>query len=99
MRKSFIKADFNILLQVAVLLGADPSKAADDLKESLQFEIELAKISLPREERRNATKLYNPRTLETMHQLFKPGFVKEGEENKGWTNYINRVLTKSVIQV
>ena len=33
------------------------------MKEVLLFEISLAEASAPREERRNASKLYNPRTL------------------------------------
>ena len=37
-----------LFLQIAVLLGADPSRAAQELKESLLFEIKLANASLPR---------------------------------------------------
>ncbi len=36
----------------------------EELKESLLFEIEVAKISTPREERRNASAMYNPTTAE-----------------------------------
>jgi hypothetical protein len=35
-------------LQIAILLGADPVRAAEELKESLLFEMKLANASLPR---------------------------------------------------
>ena len=76
--------------QVAILLGADPSKAASDLKESLLFEIKLANASLPREERRNASKLYNPIKLSEMSQI---------SDIVNWKTYVNNVLTDELIQV
>ena len=76
--------------QVAILLGADPSKAASDLKESLLFEIKLANASLPREERRNASKLYNPMKLSEMSQI---------SDIVNWKTYVNNVLTDELIQV
>ncbi len=51
------------MLDTAILLGADRQAAADEMKDSLIFEIELANISAPREERRNVTNLYNPTTV------------------------------------
>ena len=51
------------MIDTAVLLGANVVTATSEMKESLKFEIELANISTPREERRNATKLYNPTTV------------------------------------
>ena len=47
-------------MSVAVLLGADRATAERELRESLEFEIKLAHASMPREMRRNATRLYNP---------------------------------------
>lgn len=81
------------MFQVAVMLGADPAEAATQLKESLMFEIKLANASLPREERRNATKLYHPMTLSEMDEQIK------FHNNFNWTNYINRILTDKIIQV
>ena len=72
------------------MLGADPSKAASDLKESLLFEIKLANASLPREERRNASKLYNPMKLSEMSQI---------SNIVDWKTYVNNVLTADLIQV
>ena len=74
------------------MLGADPVRAADELKESLLFEIKLANASLPREQRRNASKLYNPRLLKDMSK------VAEGL-NINWTTYVNNVLTEDLLQV
>jgi hypothetical protein len=42
---------------------APRSLAEMELKESLLFEIELAHASQARENRRNATRLYNPMTI------------------------------------
>ena len=43
--------------QVAVLFGASPEMAALDLQDALKFEIKLAQITRPREERRDASRM------------------------------------------
>ena len=78
-------------MQIAVLLGADPQRVGDELRASLEFEIKLANISLPREERRNASKLYHPMQLDEVR-----GVAPIVDD---WTEYINRILTEDVIQV
>ena len=50
----------------AILLGADKSKAEEELKEVILFQIRLANASAPREERRNQTKLFNYFTLKDL---------------------------------
>ena len=72
-----------------MLLGADPATAAQELMESLRFEMRLANISLPRELRRDATRLYNPRKLGQMADL---------APIVDWTEYVNKVLTPEIIQ-
>ena len=72
------------------MLGADPAKAAEELKASLTFEIKLANASLPRELRRNATKLYHPMKLSAL---------KDIAPIADWTEYVNNVLTKEVAEV
>ena len=72
------------------MLGADPVRAARELKESLIFEIRLANASLPREERRNASKLYNPMKLDDLSTV---------APIVNWTTYVNNVLTKDLLQV
>ena len=54
-------------MSVAVLLGADRATAERELRESLEFEIKLAHASMPREMRRNATRLYNPMKIKGEH--------------------------------
>merc|ERR1712141_568799 len=81
---------FNYMQKIAVLLGADPNRAATELKESLLFEIKLANASLPREERRNASRLYHPMTLAELSQEIP---IVE------WTEYVNKVLTTDILQV
>jgi hypothetical protein len=54
---------YQYMLDTAILLGADRQAATSEMKDSLIFEIELATISAPREERRNVTNLYNPTTV------------------------------------
>ncbi|RUS80695.1 hypothetical protein EGW08_011518 [Elysia chlorotica] len=51
------------LRKLALLLGADPAVAAQDAKDVVDMQIELAKIIVPKEERRDNSKKYNPMTL------------------------------------
>ena len=44
------------MVDVAKFLGADETLARSEMLEVLKFEMQLANISLPREERRNATR-------------------------------------------
>ena len=81
---------FNYMQKVAVLLGADPARAATELKASLDFEIKLANASLPRELRRNATALYHPMTLTELSNSIPL---------LNWTHYVNKLLTEDVLQV
>lgn len=82
-----VSAYYNYMVDIAVKLGADRDRATRELKESLEFEIALANISLPNEKRRNATLLYNPYTLKELQVLFS--YVP-------WVEYINTILPKSV---
>ena len=77
-------------MQIAVLLGADPARAASELLDSLTFEITLANASLPREMRRNATALYHPMTLAELTQEIPI---------LDWTEYVNKILTPELLQV
>ncbi|XP_068217910.1 neprilysin-2 isoform X3 [Palaemon carinicauda] len=81
---SDVQAYYNYQISMAELLGADRERAKADLKESLDFEIEIAKYSLPKEERRNATKLYNKMTI---------GELQEMVPEIPWLEYINTLLS------
>jgi len=48
------------------------------------FEIRLANASMPREERRNATKLYHPMKLQE---------VEEISPIVNWTSYVKNIVT------
>ncbi|XP_042232177.1 neprilysin-2-like isoform X3 [Homarus americanus] len=81
---SDVQAYYNYQVNLAELLGADRTRAMVELKESLEFEIQLANFSLPKEERRNATKLYNKMTIKELQEM-----VPEIP----WLEYINSILT------
>ena len=52
--------------------------------------LSLANFSLPREERRNASKLYNPMRIRDLSKY---------DPNTPWLEYINNILTPDIIQV
>ena len=78
------------MIDVASYLGADPSLARAEMLDVLKFEISLANFSLPREERRNASKLYNPMRIRDLSNF---------DPNTPWLEYINNILTPEIIQV
>ena len=75
---------YQYMVDTAVLLGADNDLAKSELKESLLFEISLANINSPKEERRNASVLYNSMTLGQV-----PSF--DGLP-PSWTEYVQTLL-------
>jgi len=81
---------YNYMVSVAVLLGAPRERAEKELKESLLFEIELAHASQARENRRNATRMYNPMLVKDLHTL---------APMVPWLEYINRILTPKIAQI
>lgn len=78
-----VKAYYDYMVDIAVIFGADRKVASRELRDSLDFEIKLANISLPSEKRRNATALYNPMTVAEMQKKF-PSIP--------WREYINTLL-------
>jgi len=85
-----VQAYFTYMKDVALLLGASQEAVDTELLEVIKFEMSIANISLPREERRDATKLYNPRSINELIEL---------DPNTPWLEYINKVLTPEVISV
>eukprot|EP00091_Calanus_sinicus_P012007 TRINITY_DN2709_c0_g1_i2.p1 TRINITY_DN2709_c0_g1~~TRINITY_DN2709_c0_g1_i2.p1 ORF type:complete len:440 (-),score=137.37 TRINITY_DN2709_c0_g1_i2:278-1564(-) len=65
-----VQAYYNYMVQTAVFMGAEEEVAKVEMKEALELELKLAEMSLPREERRNKTALYNPMTLTEVQQLY-----------------------------
>ncbi|KAL7644945.1 UNVERIFIED_CONTAM: hypothetical protein RMT77_004762 [Armadillidium vulgare] len=80
---SDVKAYLKYSVDVAVLMGAPKERAVKDMFDVLQFQMEIANISLPREERRNVTKLYNILNLGEMKNLTK---------DIDWVEYFNTLL-------
>ena len=78
------------MVDVATLLGADPDFARSEMMAVLRFEMHLANISLPREERRNASRLYNPMSIKELSKL---------DPKTPWLAYINNILSQEIIQV
>ncbi|CAH1236556.1 unnamed protein product [Diabrotica balteata] len=81
--EKIVKAYYDYMVDLAVLFGAERERAAKELRASLEFEIQLAKISLPSEKRRNMTALYNPMTIEQLQEKFR---------SIPWVEYINNLL-------
>ncbi|CAL4068066.1 unnamed protein product [Meganyctiphanes norvegica] len=73
---------------LAVLLGAERETAEKELKDNIEFEIEIAKLVLPKEERRNYTKLYNKISIFDLEKL-GPGIP--------WLKYFNHMLSPNFI--
>ena len=78
------------MVDVATFLGADYEFARQEMRQVLLFEMELANFSLPREERRNASRLYNPMRIKDLAKL---------DPHTPWLDYINTILSPEIIQV
>jgi len=65
-----VQAYYNYMVQTAVFMGAEEEVAKVEMKEALELELKLAEMSLPREERRNETALYNPMTIQKVQELY-----------------------------
>lgn len=85
---SDVQAYLEYQVSLAELLGADRTTAETQLSESLQFEIQIANFSLPKEQRRNASKLYNKMTISEL-QARVP--------NVPWIEYINTILAPFIV--
>lgn len=85
-----VQAYYQYMVDTAVYMGAPPERAAKEMKEVLDFELILANMTLPREERRNKTALYNPMTIQEASQIYP---------DVPWVNHINKILNNPEIVV
>ncbi|KAJ9599169.1 hypothetical protein L9F63_010346 [Diploptera punctata] len=85
--EKIVDAYYSYLVDIAVILGADPERAKKEIRESVEFEMKLANISLPSEERRNVSKLYNAMTVREMQTTF---------HTIPWLTYFNNILPEHV---
>lgn len=58
-----------LMVKSAVMLGGNEKKARQELKRAFEFETLLAKLSIPREERRNYTTMYNKMKIKEIQQM------------------------------
>ena len=78
------------MVDVAKFFGANETFARSEMLNVLKFEIQLANFSLPREDRRNASRLYNPMKIKNLSQY---------DPYTPWLKYINNILTEDILQV
>ncbi|KAK3583845.1 hypothetical protein CHS0354_022890 [Potamilus streckersoni] len=81
---SVMKAYHEFGKAVAVKLGADRRQAAKDFKDLIEFETQLANITVPSHERRDAEKNYNKMTVQILSERY-PQF--------DWLLYLQTVFT------
>ena len=79
-----VKAYLQYMIDSAVFLGANREVALTEMKEALDLELKIAELTLPREERRNKTALYNTMTIKEASALYP---------ELPWVDYINVVLS------
>lgn len=83
---TMIQAYEGLIRGVSKLLGqADPDTAEKEIKEIVDFEILLANISVPDEDRRDSNVLYNPMTLEEVHNNYSQAF--------DWKRYVTKMAS------
>ena len=80
-----VAAYLSYMVDIATMLGAERQQAEVEMLEVVQFEMELANISLSREARRDSVSLYNPMTISDLYQL---------DPATPWLEHINNLLTK-----
>jgi len=77
------------MVDIAVLFGADRQKATEELRESLDFEIELAKISMTPEEEKDVSKVINFMKIADLQQKFP---------SIDWQEFLNKLLNHFIPQ-
>ncbi|XP_050401101.1 neprilysin-4 [Patella vulgata] len=85
---TMVKAYEDLAVKVAVVLGATQNDAAKQMKEMVDFEVNLANISVSLEKRRNLTALYNKMNISHLQSIY-PQFK--------WLRYFQTIFqTKGV---
>ncbi|XP_070560657.1 neprilysin-1-like [Ptychodera flava] len=88
--KKYLKVYYGFMLNVSLMLGAEREEAERQLQEVVDFEIAVANLTSPAENRRDMEKLYNKMTLRDL-QFDVP--------QVNWVNYINNANFVSVDQL
>ena len=61
---------YQLLVQVAVLFGANKKRARKEMKAAVELEIRLAEFTLSEEQKRNKTATYHPLPLTEVQKLY-----------------------------
>ncbi|GAB6023696.1 NEDD8 protease Nep2 [Chamberlinius hualienensis] len=85
---SIVQKYLDFMVEISILLGANPETARAELTETVEFEISLANITVPKEERRNFTQMYNRKMLSEVYKL---------APYLDWVEYVNKLLVKEEI--
>ncbi|XP_058790751.1 neprilysin-2-like [Phymastichus coffea] len=83
-QNKIVQAYYKYMTNLAAVLGADKQQSEKELRDSLNFEIEVLKFFLPREERRNMSELYNFMPLEQL---------KSEYPDIPWSEYFNQIVS------
>lgn len=65
-----VQAYYEYMVSTAVFMGAEEEAAKVEMKQALKLELKMAEMTLPKEERRNKTALYNIMTLKKASELY-----------------------------
>lgn len=84
-----VAAYYKLMVDSATILGAGQREAEDEMRKVLDFETNLAKNCLPREQKRNVSALYNKMRLKDVEGL---------APNIEWTKYFNSLLGHNVTE-
>lgn len=83
MNDTTVAAYYKLMVESAQMLGAPAHEAREQMREALEFETNLAKISIPREQRRNVSRLYNKMVAKDLYKL---------APNIDWKRYLVSLL-------
>lgn len=84
---STVAAYYKLMMDSATILGANKEAAEKEMLKVLNFETNVAKHCLPREQKRNVSMLYNKMKLKDVEQL---------APNIDWRKYFNVLLKHSI---
>ena len=65
-----VQAYYKLMVNMAVMLGAEEELAKKEMEDALKLELKLAEFALSREDRRNETALYHPMPLSDIQSLY-----------------------------
>ncbi|XP_070505178.1 neprilysin-2-like isoform X2 [Chironomus tepperi] len=78
-----VQAYYSYQVDLAVMYGADHKSAEQQMREVLEFEFLLANISIPKEDRRDFSALYNTMTIKDLNVRYP---------YNNWLEYFNSLL-------